>query len=205
MLVLIDESGCPGFKLTNGSTRYFLVAMIIFTDFLEAEKTSKAIADLRKKLNIYPEFKFSKSHSLIKDSFFETISHYAFDVRVLVIDKTTIYSSKLREDTDAFYNYFVKLLIQYDGAILSNASIKIDGSGNREFKQKLSTYLRQQIGQHKIKKIQLIDSKKDNLIQLADMVVGAVSRHYSQKRTDASRWFMILKSKHRIKDIWDFK
>ena len=205
MLVLIDESGCPGFKLTKGSTRYFLVAMIIFTDFLEAEKTSKAIEELRKKLKINPEFKFSKTHALIKDSFFEVISNYAFDVRVLVIDKTNIYSTKLRNDTDAFYSYFVKTLMQYDSDILSNASIKIDGSGNREFKQKLSTYLRQQIGQYKIKKIKIIDSKKDNLIQLADMVVGAISRHYSQKRTDSSRWFNMLKSKNRIKDIWNFR
>ena len=30
MLVLIDESGDPGFKLTKGSTQHFVAAMVIF-------------------------------------------------------------------------------------------------------------------------------------------------------------------------------
>ncbi len=34
MLVLIDESGCAGFKIAKGSTRHFVVAMVTFTDYV---------------------------------------------------------------------------------------------------------------------------------------------------------------------------
>lgn len=205
MLVLIDESGCPGFKLTKGSTPYFIVAMVIFKDFSEAEKTSKSIGALKQTLNINPEFKFSKSRFEIRDKFFEAVNPYDFKVQALVVNKRNIHSPKLRSDTDAFYNFFVKTLMKYDNNVLQNATIKIDSSGDKEFKNVLSAYLRKQLGQGKIKKFNYCDSKKDNLIQLADMVAGAIARKYSLSRKDASRWFEMLRKRNKIGNIWDFK
>ena len=63
MLVFIDDSGDPGFKFERGSSRYFIVLILIFNDELEAEKTAVAIKELRRNLG-FPddaEFKFSKS------------------------------------------------------------------------------------------------------------------------------------------------
>lgn len=205
MLVLIDESGCPGFKLTKGSTPYFIVSMVIFKDFDQAESASKAIAALKETLKVNPEFKFSKTHPSIKDKFFDEICQYEFEIRALVVNKSNIYSPQLRNDTDSFYNYFIKMLMQYDNDVLQNASIKIDGSGDKEFKKALSSYLRKYVGENKIKKFKFIDSKQDNLIQLADMVVGAIARSYSETRKDASRWLDMLKRKGKIKNIWEFK
>lgn len=205
LLVLIDESGCPGFKLQRGSTPYFVVGMVIFKNFSEAEAASKTISELRQSLKINPEFKFSKTRPVVKDKFFDAICHHDFEVRALVVDKSKLYSAKLRNDTDSFYNYFVKTLMQYDGDVLLNASIKIDGSGDKEFKNALSSYLRQSIGQQKIKKFKFIDSKSDNLIQLADMVVGAIARTYSENRKNNKRWLEVLKKKGKINNIWDFK
>lgn len=203
--MLIDESGCPGFKLTKGSTPYFVVGMVIFKDFTQAEAASRRICELRDSLKIYPEFKFSKTHPAIKDKFFEAVCVYGFEVRALVVDKSRLYSHKLRNDTDSFYNYFVKTLMQYDNDVLLNASIKIDGSGDKEFKKALVAYLRQSLGQHKIKKFKFIDSKSDNLVQLADMMVGAIARSYSENRKDGDRWLKILRKKGKITNIWEFK
>jgi len=205
LLVLIDESGCPGFKLTKGSTPYFILGMVIFNDFAQAEAANKTIAELRQLLKINPEFKFSKTRSEIKDKFFDSICQHNFEVRALVVNKQNIYSPKLRSNTDAFYNYFLKSLMEHDNDILQNASIKIDGSGDKEFKKALGAYLRQSISHYKIKKFKFTNSKSDNLIQLADMVVGAIARSYSVKRTDGDRWLKVLKKNGKIKDIWDFK
>lgn len=188
MLVLIDESGCPGFKLQKGSTPFFVVGMVIFNDLLQASAAGSAITELKQSLKINPEFKFSKTRPAIKDKFFDVICQYNFEVRALVVDKSKLYSPKLRNDTNSFYNYFVKSLMQYDNDVLRNASIKIDGSGDKEFKKALTCYLRQSIGQYKIKKFKFTDSKSDSLIQLADMVVGAIARSYSNKRKDGNRW-----------------
>jgi len=36
--VLIDESGCAGFKLDKSSSPFFTLGMVIFSDLQEAEK-----------------------------------------------------------------------------------------------------------------------------------------------------------------------
>ena len=62
MIIFIDDSGDPGFKLQKGSSSYFVIAFVLFDDPLEAERTSLAIKDLRRKLKAsdYYEFKFNK-------------------------------------------------------------------------------------------------------------------------------------------------
>lgn len=70
MLVLVDESGCSGFKLGKGSSPFFVVGMVIFDDHGEAERTSTAIQEARARLRVKPEFKFSKSSDVVRDGFF---------------------------------------------------------------------------------------------------------------------------------------
>jgi hypothetical protein len=201
MLVLIDESGCPGFKLTKGSTPYFVVAMVIFTDFSEAERASTAIAELRNKLHIYPEFKFSKTRPEIKDAFFEALCKFNFKVHALIVKKNIIYNVHLPETAESFYNHFVQALIHHNSSILNNASIKIDGSGDKEFTKTLNAYLRHQTGQHRINKIKFADSKRNNLIQLADMIAGAIARSNNPNRNNATRWLQMLRKAGKIEDI----
>lgn len=95
--------------------------------------------------------------------------------------------------------------MQHDNNVLRNASLKIDGSGDKEFKKALTAYLRKSLGEHRIKKFKFMDSKSDNLIQLADMVVGAIARSYNANRKDGNRWLNMLKRRGKIKNIWDFK
>jgi hypothetical protein len=119
----------------------------------------------------------------------------------LVVKKEVIYSGKLREDDDAFYSYFVKQLMKFDGGALADARIRIDGSGDREFRRALSSYLRKEL-KGKIKEVRMADSARDPLTQLADMCVGAVGRAY-RDRPNADVWLKMLRP--RIADIWEFK
>ena len=96
-------------------------------------------------------------------------------------------------------------MISYDYNSLLNATVKIDGSGNKEFQRAMLRYLRQQIGSGKVIKFKVVDSKKDNLNQLADMVVGAIARSHNKKRDDSKRWLEMLQSNRRIDNIWDFR
>lgn len=204
MLVLIDESGDPGFKIARGSSRVFVVAMVIFDDFEEAERTSATIGQLRQQLNVKPEFKFNKSHHTVRDGFFQGIARHRFRIRALVVIKDRIHSQQLRTDTNRFYNYFVQMLLKHDNGTLANARIKIDGSGDRQFKKKLRTYLRRQLDE-RIHSMRFADSRRDNLIQLADMSAGAIARSYNPDRKDATRWHDMLRQSGKIGDIWEFK
>ncbi len=204
MLVLIDESGDAGFKIARGSTPYFVVAMVIFHDFAEAERTSSAINDAREQLRVKPEFKFNKCHPNVRDGFFQAVSPCNFRVRAVVVDKSRIYSDNLRENKERFYNFFVKSLLKHDNDILQGARVKIDGSGDREFKQELERYIRRQCEAGKIASVKFAESHRDNLIQLADMVAGAIARSYRQDdRKNADRWRKMLGRK--IEDVWDFR
>ena len=86
----------------------------------------------------------------------------------------------------------------------TNARIKIDGSGSQVFRQEIKRYLRQQLGSGKIQSLKFADSRRDNLVQLADMAAGAIARSYREDgRARHDRWRLALQPK--IEDIWDFQ
>jgi hypothetical protein len=204
VLVLIDESGDAGFKLARGSTPHFIVAMVIFDDFKEAERTSEIIEAARVSLRIKPEFKFNKCSAKVKDEFFLAVAACKFTVRAIAIDKAKIYSDNLRENKEMFYNFFVKSLLQHDGNALVGARVKIDGSGDREFKRELAAYLKRESAEGKIVSVKFAESHRDNLIQLADMVAGAIARSYREgDRNEHDRWRKMLNSK--VRNIWNFR
>lgn len=205
VLVLIDESGDPGFKIVRGSTPYFVMAMVIFSDLKEAERASDCVARARERLRVKPEFKFTKSHDNVRDGFLESVCACDFSVRALIVDKTAVYSDHLRDDTEAFYSYFVRLLLSNDNGALKGAKIKIDGSGDREFKQELNRYLRRQISADRVVSVKFGDSCKDNLLQLADMCAGAVARARRKDDKRDTRWLDQLSAAGRIQDLWDFR
>ncbi len=204
--MLIDESGDPGFKLARGSSSHFVVAMVIFPDFAEAERASAAIGGLRERLRIKPEFKFSKSADPIRDQFFDGVGRFAFTVRALVVDKSVIYSDHLRETPERFYSYFLRLMMEHDGGALVGARVKVDGSGDREFKQALNAYLRRHLAAGKVNNVKFADSARDNLIQLADMAAGAILRSYTTAdRSTPDRWRRMLERAGRLGDVWNFR
>lgn len=196
MLVLVDESGDAGFKITRGSSPHFVVAMVIFHDLLQAEAASRAIGEARLRLRVKPEFKFNKSAPPVRDGFFEAVSPFDFSVRALVVDKSRIYSDDLRRSADNFYSYFVRLLLKHDIELLAGARLKIDGRASREFRTDLAKFLREHLAEFKVENIKFVESHRDNLVQLADMVAGAIARSYRlDVRKDADRWRQMLTSK----------
>jgi hypothetical protein len=200
MLVLIDESGCPGFKFTRGSDPVFGIGMVIFANGDDAAATTRAISDLRRTVNHKTEFKFSKSSGQLRDKFFESVARCPFSVRALIVRKEVLHSAHLRGEADSFYNYFVQSLMAHDDGTLDAARVRIDGSGSRDFQHALNSYLRRMLGA-RIKDVKMVDSARDPLMQLADMCIGAITRA-ERDREDRERWKRMLKP--RIADIWHF-
>lgn len=208
MLVFIDDSGDAGFNLQKGSSRIFVISLIIFNDELVAEEVSLALKKLRRNLK-FPdtvEFKFNKSQKPVREKFLKTINPYSFKIRSLVIDKKLIRSQELQGNKNSFYGYAIKTALKYNDGSILDAKIRIDGSGDRIFRKSFLSYLRRQLnfGQKKVmKNCQLIDSKNNMLIQMADMVAGSVRRSYDKAKTDSGLYKQII-AKH-IEDEWRFK
>jgi len=207
MLVFIDDSGDPGFKLHKGSSKIFVIALIIFEDELEAEKTSLSIKELRRKLKVSDkyEFKFNKTNRKFRNNFFKTVNNFKFRIRAIVVKKEIIYSPHLKNYIENFYNYVIMQVLKHNGGKIKNAKLKFDKRGERVLRNQLRTYLSRELDNKNrkvFKDLKFVDSRQNTLVQLADMVAGAIFSSFSGK--DKS-YFEILKKAGRVEDVWPFK
>ena len=208
MIIFIDESGDAGFKTSKGSSNTFVIVLVIFDDELEAEETALRIKKLRRELNKTDrfEFKFNKCDKHIRTIFLNTIKSSKFRIRAIVFKKAMIYSSHLRTSKDSFYNFSLKQVLEHNNETIINAKIRLDGSGERTFRNKLVVYLRKNLNSETkkvMKNLKFRDSKKDVLIQLADMIAGAIRRYYDHSTDDWQLYRGLIKK--REEDVWVFK
>ncbi len=204
MYVYLDESGDTGFKFHRGSSDYFVIALLLVDDPVPIHQ---AIHDLRLswgKPETY-EFKFTHAHHDIRQAFFHALRPYPFKVRALVVDKKRLEAPHLRKK-ETFYNYLVKMALKNDFGTISGATLVIDESfQGKGSKAGLTTYLRRELNAEsagnprKIEQVRYHQSHKDNLIQAADMFVGAIAREYEEKDAQYRRMFA-----KKIGNVWVF-
>lgn len=207
MLVFIDDSGDAGFKLDKGSSKHFVIACVIFDDNLDAEETALKIKRLRRTLKWRDDhgFKFNKANKQIRLAFLNEVKGCTFRVRAIVADKSIIRSPELRSNKTKFYNYMIKEVLSKSAGSIKNGSIRLDGHEDRAYKKAATTYFKQQASPRGgvIKDMKFVNSKNDNLIQLADMVAGSILRTTQPSKTDSDDYLKIIKK--RVEDIWYFK
>ena len=207
MIVFIDESGDPGFQTQKGSSPIFVIALVIFEDELEAEKTSLAIKELRRKLKVSDsyEFKFNKTNKRFKNNFFETVRRYDFKIRAIVITKESIYSPRLKGNKEDFYNFVIMQVLKHSQGKIKKAKLKFDKRGEKTMRDQLRVYLSKQLNNREkqiFTDLKFENSRQNTLIQLADMVAGSIYASYSKK---TNIYLEMLKRSRRVDDIWSFK
>lgn len=163
------------------------------------------LSDLRAELRVKPEFKFSKLYAPHRLRFFDACRPLRFRTRSVVVRKDLIYSESLRTVTDSFYKFFIRIMMEHDGGCLRNAKVVIDGSGDRKFKRSLRSYLRRQLEPGAVSKLDLKDSVKDPLVQLADMCAGAIARSYRPEKPDSRTCRTARERQGKIENVWDFR
>ncbi|MBI4287520.1 MAG: DUF3800 domain-containing protein [Chloroflexi bacterium] len=87
---------------------------------------------------------------------------------------------------------------------MNNAKVVIDGSGSRDFRQQLQTYLKRRINdpkQHYIREVRVHDSLRNNLLQMADMVAGAIHRSFGEKN-DAQVYRALIRHREVHVQLW---
>ena len=107
----------------------------------------------------------------------------------------------------SFYKYTVNLVFQNMRPHLDDATVVIDRSGNRDFRKQLAPYLRKKVGEKKgrariIKKVRAERSHRNNLIQLADMIRGAVARSFQARRKDRHTYREIVRHRELRVQVW---
>jgi hypothetical protein len=205
VLIFIDESGDAGFNIAKGSSQNFVVVCVIFDDPLDAEETAVRIKRLKRELGKSDdfEFKFNGCSRDYRTAFFEKVASCSFKYRAIIMDKDRIYGPELRRSKDSFYNFTVKNVLKHSSGSIRDAKVVIDGAGSREFKRTMGAYLRKMVNERSsiIKELKFKNSRNNVLLQLADMVAGAVHRSCTAK-SDASVYRALIKQ--REEDVWMF-
>ena len=197
----------PVSNSAKGRVIFFIIVAIIFDDSLEAEKTAVAIKSLKRKIGFSDnrEFKFNKLNKEIRIEFFREINNFKFKIECLIIDKKALKNNKLSNNKDSFYTYAVKIFLKRSATLMFDTNIKLDGSGDRIFKRNFFSYLRKELGQKErriIRNMRFVDSKGNQIIQLTDMIAGAVRRSCDENKSDKNIYKNIFK-KH-IDNEWSF-
>lgn len=201
MLIFMDESGDTGFKLNKVSSKYFVLTAVIFDSLEEAEKANEAVKEVRKELKRSEslEFKFSTgTNDAAKELFLRKLSKCNFRYRSVVIDKKTLMQRE-PNPKDSIYMLVADQLFLRAKNRIKNATVFVDLI-TKSFMQDFNKYLRSRLNtdlEKLIGEIKHRNSKGNNLLQLADMVCGAIYRKYN--RGDDTYYNIIKK---REEDLW---
>ncbi len=207
MLVFVDESGDPGVRGRKDSSEFFVVTAVLFFDRAEAARCEAKIKALREELGWHPskEFKFNKLSAKLRITFLNTVARYNFSYLSFVLNKKKLTGPGFNYK-HSFYKYPVRMLFQNAKQYLEHACVIIDKCGEREFRQQLATYLKKHTNipgeELSIKAVKMHDSHRDNLLQLADMVCGAVSRSLKSDKIDRNIYRNLILDKELHYQKW---
>ena len=90
---------------------------------------------------------------------------------------------------------------------LNQATVIFDGSGSKDFRRQLHSYLKRKINDRGksfsyIKKVKMQDSSKNNLIQMADMICGAVRRSFRSDEKQDQQYRDIIRHREIYVQFW---
>lgn len=171
----IDETGDTGFKFDKNSSTHFVVGMVSG----DRGRIETAARDVRRNLRWRDdqEFKFSDSGDAAKSLYLESMNRTRFGAYIMTFDKRRLRQVPERD----FYGYLVGLALQDVIEILNENCLVLDESflgknKKRTFRTELRARLTRPGAGKVLRALSYRGSGSDEMLQLADMVVGAAAR-----------------------------
>lgn len=183
-----DESGDVSFNFGKGASRYFVFAVIATTN---PHALRQILADARQDLNLPPHYEFGfnamAASAKLRHRVFSALRRADFEAWALVVDKTVlprVFQTMRRLD---FYLFFVTELLEIiPEAKRIGATLVLDEfSGERELPVELRRYMKRRGLPRHFSRVLAKRSKSEPLIQVADLVAGAIFRRDSQGDAEA--------------------
>lgn len=205
MLVFIDESGDAGLTLEQGSSQYFVVALVVFEENDEAIACDQRIELLKRELgwDFNEEFHFKRNSDTVRKAFVKAVTPYNFFYYAIVLNKNQLWGDGLK-DKRSFYKYACSLVFENAKEKLDEAIVVIDRSGSLEFRSQLEKYLKQKMNQdmRRIKSVKMQRSVANNLLQLVDYIAGIVNRYVQNKKKNACDYHKMIAHRQIDLQIW---
>jgi len=207
MLAFIDESGDPGRKIDQGSSPFFTVAMVTFEENEIAAACNERINLLRYELSLPKdyEFHFYSNSRRVRCAFLEAIAPYEFFYHAFSLNKDPqkLYGRGFNFK-EPLYKYVCGLVFENAKPYLVDATVIIDKSGDRLFRDQLAAYLRRRTREgttRLIRKVKMDESFNNNLLQVADYAAGVINRRV-MKKADAAAYGRFIASHEITARTW---
>lgn len=191
-----DEAGDVSFSFTKGASRYFVAAVIATQapDDLRA-----ALAAVRRSAHLPEDFDFHFNRlasARLHDRVFSALRDAEFGAWAIMVDKPVLPDTFRVMSSIDFYLYFVaELLGQIPASERQHGALLLDEYGSAQrVRTELKRVLRARGIEHGFRRILVRRSHRKSLIQVADLVAGAVFRRNARQDVAA---FEVIQAKFR--------
>ncbi len=197
-----DEAGDVSFAFDKGATRYFVVAVIATT---EPDSLRQRLVDLRQSSGLPHEYEFkfnALSSMALRRRVFASLGEADFEAWAIIVDKTNLSDPfKVMQGLDV-YVYFVTELIQLiPPEKRAGATLILDEFGSAsQVRLELRRFMAARGIPRHFKRVLAKRSRSEPLIQIADLVAGAVLRR--DARRDAEAYEFI---EQKLKRVLEFR
>lgn len=196
----VDESGDAGLDGQASSSSHFVMAMVQ----LPERAPIQPLVELRRVLNVSSafEFKYHSTKPSQKDRFFQEVLEIPFRVRAIIFDKAM---AGISYNSFSPYELTIELIVgmamRASELDIANEVLVIDGATPafcRDLRIEFTKRVKLEKRIRPFKNIIGADSEREDGLQLADMIAGAL-RVYSTNGY-SHHFQMILP---RIVDLWE--
>lgn len=188
MFAYLDECGAYGFNFStnSNSTKFIVVAVLVKETNVETIKV--ALSKIREEEFSGKEIKSNgiKGKHERRTKILNRVLHLPFNIFALVIDKRNLFAeSGIYKSKKTFYKFINQLVYKELRASYQSLRIITDKIGENEFADEFTKYVkenRQPISLFDEEEFDVIDSKLENAVQLADLIAGTLSYVYEENK-----------------------
>ena len=196
-----DEAGDVSFSFDKGASRLFVVAVVATQT---PDDLRSRLADVRRAAYLSPTFDFhfnSLASARLRQQVFSALRDAEFEAWAIVVDKTTLPDAfRLMAGIDLYLYFVSELLLQIPAEQCQNATLILDEYGSpKQVRTELRRVMRVRHINPGFRHIFVRRSHSESLIQVADLVAGAILRREVKK--DGSSFDTI---KAKIQKVVDF-
>ncbi|MBI5713976.1 MAG: DUF3800 domain-containing protein [Chloroflexi bacterium] len=189
----------PGFNDSASSSKYFALAMVQLAEHAPLNELVKVRQLLH--LSTSFELKYYKTTPRQKEIFFKTIRPVSFRVRAVVINKEHLAKSyHSMRGQDIMAEFISRLILRASPLDIAHDILIIDGATHPLLKAtriQLSAECRRVRRTRPFGKIVSGESKRDDCLQLADMIAGAIRQYVMEGQDDYYKLFA-----DKVVDLW---
>lgn len=185
MIAYLDESGSHGFNFKSEGTSTHFVVCSIFVDNRQQERVAQTFTGIKERYFPQSELKSSKigNRDHIRRKLLEEVKGLDFRIFCLIVDKRKIHLNSGLQYKESFYKFLYGILYNRIYKTFNDVAVVADRMISSDFVESFEKYIRDNHIANLFQQanITFSDSKKNILLQLADLIGGSINRYSAGK------------------------